>query len=149
MIISDPHPFLVHFPIALILVALLFDLYGVVRSHRQSTRTAFILQLIAAVSAIAAAVSGNLAETALLKREALIRGMSNSLEAHASLGNITVWIIVLLVLGRTFAVLEKKKWAARGWIFPVLSLALAILVVYTGFLGGELSRDILKYFIEH
>ncbi|MCF6238693.1 MAG: hypothetical protein L3J79_07770 [Candidatus Marinimicrobia bacterium] len=146
---AELHPFLVHFPIALILVAFLFDLYGVARSHLNSTWTAFTLQIMAALSALLAAFSGNLAESSPAMQEVLVQGVADSLEAHISMGNTIVWIVVLVVLGRTFALLEKKKWATGGWLFPTLSLALAILVIYTGLLGGALSQDILQYFIEH
>ena len=102
--------------------------------------------MMAGVSAIFAAISGNLAETLVVAEESLHQGVIASFEKHTSIGNATVWIIILVAVGRTFAVLEKKEWAVKGWVFPIVSIALAILILTTGLLGGALSRDILDYF---
>lgn len=143
---AELHPFFVHFPIALLIVAALFDLYGILKNIQHHTWTAYILQLMAGVSAMLAAISGNLAETAVAAQESLHKGVITSFEKHTSIGNAAVWIIILVVVGRTFAVLEKKEWATKGWFFPVVSIALAGLVLATGLWGGALSRDILDYF---
>ncbi len=108
---------------------------------------AYVLQLMAAISAILAAFSGNLAETALASQELLAENVSESFDLHISFGNAVVWIIILVVIGRTFAILEKKSWATQGWVFPIVSIGLAGLVLVTGLLGGALSQDILQYFI--
>ncbi len=146
---AELHPFFVHFPIAILLVAALFDLYGVIKSIPQHTWTAYVLQMMAGVSAIFAAISGNLAETLVVAEESLYQGVITSFEKHTSLGNAAVWIIILVAVGRTFAVLEKKDWALKGWFFPAISTGLAMLILITGLLGGELSRQILAYFITH
>ncbi|NQV30386.1 MAG: hypothetical protein HQ508_05825 [Candidatus Marinimicrobia bacterium] len=146
---ADYHPFFVHFPIAILLVAAVFDLFGVLRQHEQSTSTAFYLLLMAGISALLAAISGNLAETAIHKQELLSLAVAETFGNHVSMGNATTWIIVIVVLGRSFAVLEKKKWAARGWVFPSISLLLAALVLVTGLLGGALSQEILRHFMQN
>lgn len=143
---AELHPFFVHFPIALIMVSVLFDVYGAFRDEKQHIWTAYILQLVATVSAILAAVTGNLAESAIVSQEALHQGVVEAFDKHVSWGNALVWIIVLVSLGRTFSVLEKKSWATRGWVFPLVSTGLAFLVLTTGLLGGDLSREILLYF---
>lgn len=140
------HPFFVHFPIAILVVAALFDLYGVTKSKQQHTWTAYTLQVMAAISVIFAAISGNRAENLVVAQEALNLGVAASFEKHISIANASVWIIILVVVGRTFAVLEKRAWAMKGWVFPVVSIALAVLILTTGLLGGALSRDILEYF---
>jgi len=146
---AELHPFFVHFPIALLMVAALFDVHGAIRTLNQSTSTAYVLQLMAGVFAILAAFSGNLAETIVVTQEPLHQSVIASFDKHTSFGNALVWIIVLVAVGRTFAVLEKKEWAFRGWIFPVVSTGLALLVLATGLMGGELSRNILQYFINN
>jgi len=143
---AELHPFFVHFPIALLMVAALFDVYGAFRDLKQHMVTAHILQLIAAVSAILAAVTGNLSESVIVAQEALHQGVAEAFDAHVSWGNALVWVIVLVALGRTFAVLEKKTWPTQGWVFPLVSTGLAFLILITGLLGGDLSREILLYF---
>ncbi len=146
---AELHPFFVHFPIAILVVAALFDVYGVIKNIQQHTWTAYVLQLMAGVSAIFTAISGNLAETLVVAQDSLLQGVTASFEKHTSIGNATVWIVILVAVGRTFAVLEKKEWALKGWIFPAISLGLALLILITGLLGGVLSRDILRYFISN
>lgn len=143
------HSFFVHFPIALLLVAVVFDVYGAWKPQSQSTQTALYLQLIAGISAILAAISGTQAESALQKQEGLSSAVTDAFSIHVTLGNLTVWIIMLVTVGRIFAVLEKKSWAVQGWVFPILSIGLGILVLTTGLLGGELSHAILQYFINN
>ncbi|NQV29529.1 MAG: hypothetical protein HQ508_01460 [Candidatus Marinimicrobia bacterium] len=143
---AELHPFFVHFPIAILLVAAAFDLFGVIKKHGQSTATAFYLQLMAGVSALLAAISGNLAEMVIQKQEALSLAVTETFGNHVSMGNATVWIIMIVVISRSFSVFEKKNWAAKGWVFPAISLLLAGLVLVTGLLGGELSQEILRHF---
>ncbi|MCF7825045.1 MAG: hypothetical protein K9M55_02525 [Candidatus Marinimicrobia bacterium] len=143
---AELHPFFVHFPIAILVVAALFDLYGVIKNIQQHTWTAYALQLMAGVSAIFAAITGHRAESLIVRQEALLQGVTETFNRHISLGNAMVWIIVIAAVGRTFAVLEKKEWALRGWRFPLLSLGLAVLILITGLLGGQLSHEILSYF---
>ncbi len=146
---SDYHPFFVHFPIAILLVAAAFDLFAVLKQHEQSTSTAFYLQLMAGISALFAAISGSFAEAAIQKQELLSLAVAETFGKHVSMANATVWIIMIVILGRSFAILEKKKWATRGWVFPSISLLLAALVLVTGLLGGELSQEILRYFMQN
>jgi len=143
------HPFFVHFPIALLLAAVLFDGYAGVKDHMHSRITAFCLQILAAISAILAALSGNQAASLIEKQEDLSKEIAETFSAHISMGNIMVWMIVAVAVGRAFAVLEKKDWAQSGWVFPAISFALGSLVLVTGLLGGELSQEILLYFINN
>jgi len=131
------------------MVAVLFDVFGTIKNQKQSRYVAFILQALGGLSAILAAFSGNLAESGFRKQVALTEAITNSFNAHISMGNITVWLILLLVAFRTFAILEKKTWAQSGWLFPIIGVGLAVLVLWTGLLGGKLSRDILQFFVQH
>lgn len=145
---ADLHPFFVHFPISLIFVASLFDGFAAFRGEEQQHRTAFILQIGSALAALPAAFSGNLAETAIRSNEKLVGGVAETLDLHTSMGNILVWVIILFAAARIFAVLEKKDWALSGWVFPALGFLLAGLTLFTGLVGGELSREILRFFVD-
>ncbi|MBC8377402.1 MAG: hypothetical protein H8E26_15285 [FCB group bacterium] len=144
---AELHPFFVHFPIAILVVAAVFDVYGASRGLQQHTQTAFILQLMAGVSAVFAAISGNLAESLIVDHSLLHQGVMEAFDKHTSMGNAMVWLIILVAVGRTFAVLEKKEWALRGWVIPVVSVTVALLVIVTGLLGGDLSASILTFYI--
>ncbi|NQT62987.1 MAG: hypothetical protein HQ556_08535 [Candidatus Marinimicrobia bacterium] len=144
---AELHPFFVHFPIAILVVSAAFDVYGASRGQQQHTQTAFILQLMAGVSAILAAISGNMAETLVVDQKSLHQGVMEAFDKHTSMGNAMVWLIILVAVGRTFAVLEKKEWAIKGWVFPIVSVVVALLVIIAGLLGGDLSASILTFYI--
>lgn len=146
---ADLHPFFVHFPIALLVVAAGFDTYGAVSSMHSYHRTAYSIQVIAGLLALLAAFTGNQAESRLLGQPELHQSVMTVFDRHISLGNAMVWIAILLPLGRTFAMLERKSWGMGGWVFPLISILVASLILITGLLGGDLSREILNYFKAH
>jgi len=143
---AELHPFFVHFPIALLVTAVLFDLWGVIREVDTARQTALTLQIMAAVSALLAALSGHGALQIVQQQEHLAAGVAHALDVHTSLGNVAVWVIMIVVFGRGWALLEQKSWARTGWVFPVLGLGLAVLVLFTGCWGGFLSQAILQFF---
>lgn len=142
---SLQHHFLVHFPVALLLVAGLADLIGVMLKRPNFTQMAFAMLMLGALGAIAAAVSGNGAEANLLSQEMIAIQVVDEMIAHTNWGNIMVWVILIVACGRAFAFLEKKPWATAGWLFPALTSLLAIAVIYTGWLGGKLSEAMFNY----
>lgn len=144
---AELHPFFVHFPVALIMVAVIFDVFGAVKHRQQEMFVAFMLQILGSVFGIMSAFSGNLAEAGIRSNSVITEAISKSLDSHVSVGNLAVWIIIFCVGFRLFAILEKKTWAYESWLFPTISIGLALIVLYTGLLGGELSRDVLNYFI--
>ena len=145
----DLHPFFVHFPIALIVVAFLFDVYAAIISDSQYHKSAFILQLGSALAALPAAFSGNLAETAVRANGVLSGVVAESLDRHTSMANILVWLIIIFALSRVYAVLERKHWALAGWVYPGIGLFMAGFTILTGLAGGTLSSDILSFFINN
>jgi len=57
----DPHPFMVHFPVGLLVTGLLFDLTGTALSHRELTRAGWWVQLSGTIMLAAAITTGMLA----------------------------------------------------------------------------------------
>lgn len=143
---ADLHPFFVHFPIALLIVAAGFDTFGAIASRQPHHRTAYSIQVIAGLFALLAAFTGNQAETRLLEQPELHQVVLTVFDRHVSLGNAMIWIIIILAVGRTFAILERKSWGLGGWVFPLMSILVAGLILGTGLLGGELSREILNFY---
>lgn len=144
---AELHPFFVHFPIALLTAAVAFEIFGVLRPQSAGTMSAYFLQLLAAVSAILAAVSGQRAEMQVADSKTLFQSVEPPLTQHTSWGNAMIWVIIVFVLMRTFGILEHKSWAQTPWLFPLASLVLAALIILTGLWGGELSRGILSHYM--
>ncbi|PIZ69311.1 MAG: hypothetical protein COY19_02165 [Candidatus Marinimicrobia bacterium CG_4_10_14_0_2_um_filter_48_9] len=136
------HPFLVHFPIALITVAALFDLIGVLWKRQFFTRSAFAMLLVASAVAVIVGISGYAAEARLEQNIQILAAVADNLTHHASLGNTSVWLIVAVGLFRIWSVLERKTWSTNGWIFPLVMILLSGWVIYTGLAGIDLSQAI-------
>ena len=145
---TSAHHFLVHFPVALLLVAALADLVGVSLKQKFFTQVAFLLLVLGALGGIAAAVSGNAAEAGLLGTAPVAEAVQDELTAHTRVGNVMIWMILAVVGGRGFAFLERNPWATRGLLFPILTTLLALAVVYTGLLGGRLSGAVYAFLID-
>ncbi|MCF7800824.1 MAG: hypothetical protein K9N34_02275 [Candidatus Marinimicrobia bacterium] len=143
MTFGELHPFFVHFPIALMTVAALFDVLGLFINKTFFPRVGFTLLLVTTVLAIVVGLSGYAAEADLEENIQILAAVADNLTQHATAGNLAVWLIVALGLFRLWSVLERKVWAFQGWIFPVLSLLLALWVIYTGFMGGQLVRAVV------
>ncbi len=143
MSIAELHPFFVHFPVALVTVAALFDITGVVFNKRFFAKMGFAILLVAATTVIIVGLSGYAAEADLEKNVQILAAVADNLSLHATAGNLSVWLIVALGFFRLWAVLERKSWAFEGWFFPGLAFLLTIWVIYTGLLGSELTRAIL------
>ncbi|MCF7901814.1 MAG: hypothetical protein K9M19_00150 [Candidatus Marinimicrobia bacterium] len=143
MTFGELHPFFVHFPIALMTVAALFDVLGLFINKTFFPRVGFTLLLVTTVLAIVVGLRGYAAEADLEENIQILAAVADNLTQHATAGNLAVWLIVALGLFRLWSVLERKVWAFQGWIFPVLSLLLALWVIYTGFMGGQLVRAVV------
>ncbi len=137
-VLPDPlHPAVVHFPIALTFVALLFEALSRTGRWRSLEGAAVFLVVLAAMGSVPAFVTGKLAhEEAVVSPE-----VRQLLEQHESLG-VSVMVGLLLLAGARLVL----AWADRhhgwpAWLYlGVLALA-AALVAYQAHLGGRLVYD--------
>ncbi|MGC8915676.1 MAG: DUF2231 domain-containing protein [Thermoanaerobaculum sp.] len=128
------HPAVVHFVVALTLVAVLFELLTWHPKLRHLNAAVPLLLALAALSGVAAVLSGEAAHD-----EAVIPQAAKALmEQHEELGEkVMVGLIVLAVLRLVLWRLERfALWVRVLWL--VFFLALAGAVAYNGKLGGEL-----------
>lgn len=102
------HPYLVHFAIALVFSAILFDLLALWRTNERLLFAGYWNTLLGAVSVVAAALSGWLAASSL---EAIDDGGAAILNFHETFA---------LVGGGLWVVLAIARVAMRGYIRPRL-----------------------------
>ena len=110
--LPDPlHPAVIHFPIVLALVALLVELLARVPRWRILEPAAALLITLAAMGAIAAVVTGDLAHD-----EAVVpAGADDLVEQHEELGEIAMWSLVGLAAARLLLGWRRRfTGAARG-----------------------------------
>ena len=131
--LPDPlHPAVVHFPIALALVALLFEAIARHPRGRALEPAAVLLVVLAAAGAIAAKVTGDLAHDAAVVPPAA-RAL---LGRHEELGEIAMWALVVLAVVRLALARFGRHRGAATWLYLVLLAGAAGAVAYNGHLGG-------------
>jgi uncharacterized membrane protein len=126
------HPIIIHFPIALFVISLLFDLLGSRRKDGTLVAAGFYNLIVAAVSAYAAVGSGLLAWRFQYGGAAL----TGILRYHLILG-ITLTLLLTLLAWMRARRRAPEQPVSRAY-FALAVLALVIIVI-TGHLGGILS----------
>jgi uncharacterized membrane protein len=145
----EAHPVLVHFPIALLCLAFVFDAIGLVR-HSGSFRSAGLYCLVTgAIGAALAVLSGWITPEAREGegREGLAGGLHPHLpsisrffsgrlvQVHEHWGYVLLAMVVLWLAARAGAELNKSR--RPGLAMVAGAVALAVLFI-TGYYGGEL-----------
>lgn len=125
------HPAAVHFPIALIAVAALFEILGAAQRNRALAVAATWLAALGAAGAVVAAALGwSAAAFSSFPGE-----LARVLETHRWLGLATAATAVLAALA---GIQSLRRGAAWPFLFRLLLLAATVLVFVTGFFGGVL-----------
>ena len=133
----DFHPFIVHFPLALLTVGFFCDAAGILFRRDHLLRTGYLLLVLGAVSAIAASLTGNAAE----ETAARIPGIAAALEQHESVSTAATWLAIVLVLLRTHLLLKRKFTGAVRFAYLAGAAATAVLVALSGYTGGKMTYE--------
>lgn len=126
------HPVLVHFPIALLFVSVLFDLLSTRLSSESFREGALWLLGLGLTGGIAAALAGGMAEDAAEKA-----GIAESLiERHEALAQATLVIMAVLLLSR---LLLRNRFSPQTFTAYLVVAAIGLLtLIATGHTGGDL-----------
>ena len=133
---SHLHPMIVHFPIAIIFIGFLFDLFSLfITKEKCLSRMGLYLEVIGMFAAIAAFGTGYFLTSPMEGEAGVLR------EQHELFAILTLVSIILATFFRLLLVYLKKeetylKYAAMG-----LFLFAFIFVLITGYLGGSLVYD--------
>ncbi|MNS33619.1 hypothetical protein D3C72_657350 [compost metagenome] len=138
MSVETLHPMLVHFPIALLVVVVLFDVAALFWPKAELARASLFLSAIAAIGAVGAYFSGEAAEGPVEH----LPGIETLLERHEDLGK-------LLMIGAIAVLAVKLAFFWRRWhetvagraVVAFLGATLAVLVAATGYVGGQLVYE--------
>jgi uncharacterized membrane protein len=127
------HPVIIHFPIALFIISVAFDLLAIWRSNPTMAKAAYYNLLAAALTAPVAIVSG-------------LTAWQWQLEGARLKGNLLLHLILALVASGMIWLLcgwrvvrRRSTQSAPGVIYVVLALATVLLIAIAGHLGGILS----------
>jgi len=129
------HPRVVHFPIALSLAGVLFLVLGLFRRHERFTGYGQWSLLLGWLGIMAAVVTG-LIDQAGAPQEPTVTAIINQ--------HITAGIALLIASGFAlyWPLRNKKLWTTRArWGYLALLVAIVLLVLMEGWLGGKLVYD--------
>ena len=133
----DFHPFIVHFPVALLTVGFFCDGAGILFRRDHLLGAGYLLLVLGAVSAIAASLTGNAAE----ETAARIPGIAAALEQHESISTAATWLAVVLALLRTHLILKRKFAGTVRFAYLAGAAATAVLVALSGYTGGRMTYE--------
>ncbi|WP_336784616.1 DUF2231 domain-containing protein [Paenibacillus sp. MMO-177] len=131
---NHAHPILVHFPIVLITIGVLYDFIVSIRRGSLPLKQGLWLWIAAALSAWLSVATGP---------EEDARGNTIFLETHSTLADITAWIVSIMVLGRLIWLFRGKQSFVKQTLVIYLTVAIIScgLVLGTGYYGGKMVYD--------
>jgi len=128
------HPMIVHFPVALILAALLADVLALLLKKPQLHKTALFLLITGTMGAIAAYLTGDLAEENIQHS----RAIHDLVENHEQWAFFTMWACVASSLFRLLILYLDKFYGILKSISIASLFLCVVLVSISGYFGGEL-----------
>ncbi len=130
----DWHPFIVHFPIVLIIAGVILDAAAWLFRRTELHTAGLILFLAGAVTAVPAALTGESAsETA-----GLIDGIAHDLTRHEDAATLTAWLVAGLALARIHLTVKKRFLSRIGRVWLLAAVLSALLAGWSGYTGGVL-----------
>ncbi len=126
------HALFVAFPVALLPIAVIFDLAGLARKNEALRRTGLLLLLIGTIAAGGAVLAGLQAEDAIDHGNAI----HHLMEEHQTLGYFTLGIFAVVAVWRLWR--ERKMGSRERTATFVLSLVGLGFLIDTGHHGGKL-----------
>lgn len=135
----QPHPFVDHFTVALILLGIVTDLVGSIFSTRLWLRyMALSLMILGAIGAALSNITGGWEAHRIWNS---VSGPGKDvLERHAWWGDILPWVFAVLALWRLGSQFLGFLAATRP-IYLLAAIVSGVLIVYQGHLGGVMVYD--------
>ena len=123
------HKLIIHFPIALTVIAVIYDSWALYAKRPELHRTSYGLTLWAAVGALAAAGTG-------LQLAEIVRIDKAAVTGHAGFG-VAATIVIVALAGVRYSAHAREKKGYPIWWF-VLEAAAAALIAATAVTGHRL-----------
>jgi uncharacterized membrane protein len=127
------HVVLIHFPIALFIIGVVFDFLGQWKGQRVLVATAYYNLLVAAISTVPVVVTGILAWQWELEGQKL-KGILLMHLVMGCISSLLIWVVWFIHM-RTR---QREEGILPGYRLPIETVAVVIVAV-TGHLGGFLS----------
>lgn len=130
------HPMVVHFPIALIMMGLFFELFSLIfRNYKFLSMAAAYLLVFGALAAVLSWATGQLFTTDM-------EGAAGEItETHELFATITMSISVIAALLYSWYLIKPPASFNLRWIVFTMYALAGIAVAVTGFYGGSLVYE--------
>ncbi len=128
------HPMVVHFPIALLIVAFIAEVVGAALKKEFFTNAALYLIVIGTLGVIAAYISGSYAGDGIVEGGAL----KQALDTHKEAAELTMWMSIAIAVVRVAVALAKRFKGYLQWVTIALFFVVVLSIARTGHYGGEL-----------
>ncbi|RUM56820.1 MAG: hypothetical protein DSY60_06080 [Persephonella sp.] len=136
--LGELHPPIVHFAIALVIVSVIFDFFGLILKKDSLKNAGFWTLVVGAIAVIGAFITGHQAEELV---EKAIEGTETykRLEIHETVGNFVLGAVLLLTAFRVFV--NKKSDIRLMGIYLLLGFLVISVVGLQGRIGGKLVYE--------
>ena len=141
--ISTYHPFVVHFPLALLTLYSFIEFLALIFKNDKLNFTANVLLTAGVAGGLAAVLTGNLAAQIFLSKEFanLAQGAIETLESHENYATILLWYFCLILAVKIFWTLKKTLTKGKRAFIVVFALLGLYLIIMSGYYGGKLVLD--------
>lgn len=144
-LLSELHPRIVHFPVALFIIYFFLETFGIIFRKDYMLKAAYLILIAGVFTALLAVLTGNQAHIATKLIINNKSDLNDLIELHENYATITVWYFSAVLIFRTYLMVKKKFWesitAVNGklkYLFVVLGLIGCYLIYVTGIHGGDL-----------
>ncbi len=136
--LGEIHPPIVHFAIALVIVSVIFDFFGLILKKDSLKNAGFWTLVVGAIAVVGAFITGHQAEELV---EKAIEGSEayKRLEIHETVGNFVLGLVLLLTAFRVFV--SKKSDIRLMGIYLLLGFLVISVVGLQGRIGGKLVYE--------
>ncbi len=124
---------IVHFPVALVLVAFVSELIGYILNKPFYLKASFYILILAGLGAIAAYITGDAAGDGMDGGS-----LQRALEAHEKSATLTLWLTIAAAGAKIILYFVKNEMRWLKILAFALLFAAAGSVARTGYLGGQL-----------
>ena len=131
------HPIIVHFPIALITLAYVFQVITIIIPNKVPENLNLWVLIPATLSTLPAVISGQNSKKNL---ENICSEAQSTLKNHELFANITTWSILLLSLIWIYVTLKGYANIRVQKLFCAFLSLIFISLIITGLLGGQLTH---------
>lgn len=137
ILLSDVHPYIVHFPIALLVTYSVLEIVGIIFKKEFISKSALLILCFGLVSALAAVFTGNLASEQFSNWTVESKTLMTE---HQTYATYLLWSAFLLAGFRIYLVIKKKFNGTIKYLFIITALIIIFLVYETGIRGGNLVK---------